>query len=120
MNKSLVAVVIFILLCNVTQAHNLDSNDIRFQNLARQIKCLSCQGQSILDTDSEFAMSVKSYIAQEIAKNASDEEIKAMLVNYYGSEILFDPPLTSKTFILWFLPGFLFIFMIIALLVKFR
>ena len=79
-------------------------------DIAKNLRCLICQGQSIYDSNSEFALSMRDYIKNQINEGYSENEIYKMLVKKYGQWIVYDPGYTKKTFLLWFIPILLFLF----------
>ena len=98
--------IIFIGL-NLTQ---LKADDEKLKNkITKNLRCLICQGQSIYDSDSEFATSIKIVVENKIIKGLSEQQIYSFLKNKYGEWILSDPGLSKKTFILWLLPLLLFL-----------
>ena len=79
-------------------------------NIYKNIRCLVCQGQSLNDSNSDFAIDLKKVIKKKIINKKSDREIYNYLVERYGDWILFNPPLKINTLLLWALP-FLFVLM---------
>jgi cytochrome c-type biogenesis protein CcmH len=73
-------------------------------NIYKNIRCLVCQGQSLNDSNSDFAVDLKRVIKKKIINKESDKEIYKYLTERYGDWILFDPPLKKKTLLLWALP----------------
>ena len=73
-------------------------------NIYKNIRCLVCQGQSLNDSNSDFAIDLKKVIKKKITKKKSDREIYKYLTERYGDWILFDPPLKKNTLLLWALP----------------
>tara|TARA_Y100000768_G_C23956599_1_gene673133 strand:+ start:974 stop:1336 length:363 start_codon:yes stop_codon:yes gene_type:complete len=89
----------------------LKSYENNFQNkITKNIRCLICQGQSIYDSDSEFANSLKVVVENKINEGLSEEQIYEYLVGKYGEWILYDPQFNKNTYLLWFLPLLLFLF----------
>ena len=72
--------------------------------ITKNLRCLVCQGQSVYDSDSEFAISLKLVIKNKIEEGLSDEQIYNFLSDKYGEWILYDPKLNKNTYLLWFLP----------------
>ena len=88
------------------------SNDkitILENKIFKNLRCLICQGQSVYDSQSEFAESMKLVVKQKLEEGLSEKEIYDFLKNQYGEWILYDPELNIKTYFLWFLPIILFI-----------
>jgi cytochrome c-type biogenesis protein CcmH len=82
---------------------NANENDLQ-NKITKNLRCLVCQGQSVYDSDSEFAISLKLLIKNKIEQGLSDEQIFDFLSDKYGEWILYDPKLNKNTYLLWFLP----------------
>ena len=72
-------------------------------DISKNLRCLICQGQSIYDSNSEFALSMRVYIRDQIDSGYSESQIYNMLVKKYGQWIVYDPGYSKKTFLLWFI-----------------
>ena len=76
---------------------------------------MTCQNQSIYDSDSDYAKDVKKLIKEKFKEGLTEKEIKQFLTNRYGEYILFKPYFNSKNLLLWLFPfilviGSMFIF----------
>ena len=80
------------------------ASDEREINIYKNIRCLVCQGQSLNDSNSDFAIDLKKVIKKKIINKKSDKEIYNYLTERYGDWILFNPPLKINTFLLWGFP----------------
>ena len=78
-------------------------------NITKNLRCLICQGQSVYDSDSEFAISLKLAIKDKIQQGMSEEEIYSFLKMKYGEWILYDPVFNRNTYFLWLLPILIFL-----------
>lgn len=76
----------------------------RARDLAREIRCVVCQSQSIADSDADIARDLRAIIREQIAAGKSDAEIRDFLVVRYGDFVLFDPPFKASTYALWLGP----------------
>ena len=81
------------------QEKSIDQNQI-FKNL----RCLVCQGQSISDSNSDFAQTVKLVVNDLIEEGKTEEEIYSFMAEKYGDWIIYKPQLNKQNFMLWFLP----------------
>ena len=91
--------------------NTLKADEIKIQNkIAKNLRCLICQGQSVYDSDSEFAISLKLVVKNKIEEGFSEDQIYKFLTNKYGEWILYDPQFNKNTYILWFLPLLIFLF----------
>ena len=77
--------------------------------ITKNLRCLVCQGQSVYDSDSEFANSLKIVVQRKVDEGMSENDIYEFLKTKYGEWILYDPGLNKKTYILWILPILLFL-----------
>ena len=103
---------IFIVLFFVTSFSELKSdeaNDILKNKILKNIRCLICQGQSVYDSESEFASSIKLIVDKKINEGFKEDRIYQFLRNKYGNWIIYDPQLNKNTYILWLLPLLLFL-----------
>lgn len=82
-----------------------DSNQqIVFENLLEELRCLVCQNQSLADSASGLATDLRDEVYQMVLENKTEEVIKIFLVERYGNFVLYDPPLNTSTTVLWFAP----------------
>jgi len=78
-------------------------------NITKNLRCLICQGQTIHESNSDFAESMKKYIKSELENGKTNEEIFSSLVEKYGQWIVYDPGISRNTLLLWSLPLLLFL-----------
>ena len=103
---------IFILLFLVTNFSELRSdeiNDVLKSKILKNIRCLICQGQSVYDSESEFASSIKLIVDRKIKEGLKEKQIYQFLREKYGDWVIFDPKLNKNTYVLWLLPLLLFL-----------
>ena len=103
---------IFIILFLVTSFSELKSdeaNDFLKNKILKNVRCLICQGQSVYDSESEFASSIKLIINRKINEGLEEKQIYQFLREKYGDWIIYDPELNKNTYILWLLPLLLFL-----------
>ena len=96
------------------------SDELKLENkINKNLRCLICQGQSIYDSQSDFAESMKLVVKKKIASGMSEQEIYSFFKKQYGEWILYDPQFNSKNFALWLLPIVIFLAGGIIIFVKF-
>ena len=86
------------------------SYDQEKNKITKNLRCLICQGQSVYDSDSEFANSMKILVEKKLNEGLSDKQIYEYLKIKYGDWILYDPGISKNTYILWLLPLLIFLF----------
>lgn len=111
-NKVVLAVFAFLLLLSPEIGLSSSEYD-RERKLLKSIKCLVCEGQSVLGSEAEFAKSMREKVREHIAEGKSDEQIYAEIAAVYGDEVFFEPPFAWQTYILWFFPLIFLVFGII-------
>ena len=79
--------------------------EIRFKELSNELRCPTCQGLSVKDSEAGFSASIKGKIRELMKHGKSDEEIMAYFVERYGEWILRSPPVSGFNMVLWVLPG---------------
>ncbi|MEP6485208.1 MAG: cytochrome c-type biogenesis protein [Rudaea sp.] len=85
------------------------AEEIRFQNLTRELRCLVCQNQNLADSEAELAGELRRQVFEMMQSGKSDVEIKQYLVARYNDFVLYDPPVKPGTWLLWFAPFLLVI-----------
>ena len=80
------------------------------KKIYKNLRCLICQGQSVADSNSEFAQTIKLVVSDQINEGKSEKEIYNFLIEKYGEWIVYKPSLNKTNFLLWFLPYLVFVF----------
>jgi cytochrome c-type biogenesis protein CcmH len=89
---------------------NAENPEIELANkISKNLRCLICQGQSVYDSQSDFANSVRIVIEKKLSDGSTETEIYDYLKNKYGQWITYDPDFNKNTYFLWLLPIFVFI-----------
>ena len=85
------------------------SNDDVKIKITKNLRCLVCQGQSVYDSDSEFAISMKVLIDKKLEEGFTEIQIYDFFRERYGEWILYDPKLNKNTYVMWLLPILIFL-----------
>ncbi len=104
-------ILLLLIIINFSLTKTFSSeNKILIDKISKNLRCLICQGQSVYDSQSEFALSMKLLIKKKLKEGSSEKEIYDFLKNQYGDWIVYDPKFDKKTILLWGFPLVLFIF----------
>lgn len=77
----------------------------RVMDVSVDLRCLVCQGQSLADSNSEFAVDMRDQIKDLMVEDGmSNSEVLNFMMERYGEYVLYKPPLSGKTLLLWFGP----------------
>ncbi len=101
----LIFIFYFFSFSSFSNEKNSDLENKIFKNL----RCIICQGQSIYDSQSDFAESMKLVVKQKLDSGMSEQEIYLFFKNQYGEWISYDPAFNTKTYFLWGLPVLIFL-----------
>jgi len=103
-------IIISLLFISSALAENSELTDFY-----KSIRCLVCDGQNILESDTEFSVNLKEQIKKKFDNGLSLQEINNELISIYGEEISFKP--SDSHFLLWASP-FLLLLLIFFLIRK--
>jgi len=76
----------------------------RLMRLAKELRCLVCQNESLADSHADLAADLRNQIRDQMRAGQSDEQIKSWLTQRYGDFVLYRTPVKSTTVVLWFGP----------------
>ena len=108
--KVLKIFIILFVVANFSELKSAEANDVLKNKILKNIRCLICQGQSVYDSESEFASSIKLIVDRKINEGLKEKQIYQFLREKYGDWVIFDPQLNKNTYVLWLLPLLLFFF----------
>ena len=92
--------------------------DERVKKLTLELRCMTCQNQSIYDSDAEFSNDIKKIVKNKLKAGESERDIKKFLVERYGEYILFRPLMNNYNIFLWSFPFILVIIGLFFVLIK--
>ena len=105
---NLILYFLFFFISNsVLSVENLDN---KIRELTLELRCMTCQNQSVYDSDSEFANDIRNIVKEKLNEGLNEKEIKIFLTDRYGEYILFKPYFNVKNLILWLFPFVIFLF----------
>ena len=107
--------IFFVLFFSFSSFAN-ESIDNKVKNLTLELRCMTCQNQSVYDSDSDYSTDIKIFVKEKFEEGLNEKEIKKILTERYGEYILFKPYFNSKNLFLWLFPFILVILSMIILL----
>ena len=113
-------IVKIILLFFITNINATENIDLKVKKLTLELRCMTCQNQSIYDSDAEFSNDIKKIVKNKFKEGKSEREIKLFLVERYGEYILFKPLLNYKNLFLWAFPFILLGFSLFFIILRTR
>jgi cytochrome c-type biogenesis protein CcmH len=91
--------------------------EARYRTLIHQLRCLVCQNQTIADSNADLAKDLREQVRSQILSGKDDAAIRAYLTDRYGDFVLYKPPLSARTVVLWAGP---FALLLLALAIAVR
>lgn len=117
----------FALTLNSAQASPVDTYEfddevtkIRFQALAKELRCPKCQNQNLADSNSPIAADLRKELYDLLQQGKADSEIVNFMVERYGEFVLYRPRVSQLTYVLWFGPAVLILLAILVVIIIVR
>lgn len=79
----------------------------RYEKLLHELRCLVCQNETIADSNATLAADLRSELREMMKAGKTDAQIRAFLTERYGDFVLYMPPVTPRTWLLWAAPALL-------------
>ena len=78
--------------------------DEKVKEITNLLRCMTCQNQTVYDSDSEFSKDIKKIVRQKLLENENEQEIINFLITRYGEYIVFKPQINIRNMFLWLFP----------------
>ncbi|MEQ8405684.1 MAG: cytochrome c-type biogenesis protein [Oceanicaulis sp.] len=85
-------------------------DEARAQDLMREIRCMVCAGESIMDSNAGMAVDMRRYVREQVAQGRADGEVRQALVERFGHEVLMRPSFDARSAPLWIAPVLFLLF----------
>jgi cytochrome c-type biogenesis protein CcmH len=79
----------------------------RYEHLTHQLRCLVCQNETIADSNATLAADLRREVRELLIAGKTDADIRTFLTERYGDFVLYLPPVTPRTWLLWAAPALL-------------
>ena len=99
-------------------AYEFDTPDqeAAYKEMVNELRCLVCQNQNIADSNAELAQDLKRKTYEMVMQGKDKNEIADFMVQRYGDFVLYRPPVSNTTLLLWSGPFIIFVIGIIVLI----
>ena len=108
MKNKLFILILIGLFFSVNNSYSKEDHLDELKKISKNIRCLICQGQSIDDSNSDFAINIKYVILKKLNEGSSEDEIYDFLKSKYGDWIVYKPEFKLYNLLLWLIPYFIF------------
>ena len=113
--KNLICIFTILVLMISTELKTEEQIETKIKNISLQLRCMTCQNQSIYDSEADFSIEMKRIIKKLINEGKTEKEIIEFMVDRYGEYISFRPMMNKKNIFLWLFPFVLFAISLIFL-----
>ena len=118
--KNLICIFTMLVLIITTELKTEEQIESKIKNISLQLRCMTCQNQSIYDSEADFSIEMKRIIKKLINEGKTEKEIIKFMVDRYGEYISFRPMMNKKNIFLWLFPFVLFAISLIFLTVHLK
>ena len=118
--KNLICIFTILVLMISTELKTEEQIETKIKNISLQLRCMTCQNQSIYDSEADFSIEMKKVIKKLINEGKTEKEIIKFMVDRYGEYISFRPMMNKKNIFLWLFPFVLFAISLIFLTVHLK
>ena len=108
MKNKLFILILIGLFFSINNSYSKEDHLDELKKISKNIRCLICQGQSIDDSNSDFAINIKYVILKKLNERSSEDEIYDFLKSKYGDWIVYKPEFKLYNLLLWLIPYFIF------------
>jgi cytochrome c-type biogenesis protein CcmH/NrfF len=77
---------------------------IAFRDIAYELRCPTCTGLSVLESDAKFSVQIKDLVLEQVNAGKSKEQILQYFTERYGPWILRSPPKEGVNLLAWIVP----------------
>jgi len=119
-NKIITILVFFIPLFYASLSSGKENIEKDFKELTSKFRCMTCQNQTIYDSDAEFSIDLKNVIRQKLIDGETQQEIIEFIEKRYGEYILFEPKFDKKNIFLWSFPFIILLLSTVILIIKIK
>ena len=108
---------IFTVYCPAVLGADDPNLEKRVNALSSELRCLVCQNQTLADSNAPLAVDLRNQVREQLARGASEREVRDWMVARYGDFVLYRPPFKASTLLLWAGP---FLLLLLGLVIALR
>ena len=111
---------IFFVLFFSFSLYSNEGMDNKVKKLTLELRCMTCQNQTIYDSEADFSLDIKKIVSQKLQNNETEKEIIDFLIQRYGEYIVFEPQMNKRNVFLWYFPFVIFAFSLVFLILRIK
>ena len=75
--------------------------EARARAISQDLRCPVCQGENIDESNAPISRDLRLYVRERLVAGDDDDAVIDAVTDRFGEFVLFDPPATGSTVILW-------------------
>ena len=117
----IIFILIFIsLLTNLFAIKSYANTEADLKKITSKLRCMTCQNQTIYDSDAEFSLDIKKIIKEKLQNGETEDEVVNFLIQRYGEYIIFEPQMNKQNLFLWYFPFIILAFSLVFLILRIK
>ena len=117
----IIFILIFIsLLTNLLTTKSYANIEADLKKITSKLRCMTCQNQTIYDSDAEFSLDIKKIIKEKLQNGETEDEVVNFLIQRYGEYIIFEPQMNKQNLFLWYFPFIILAFSLVFLILQIK
>ena len=119
LNKFFFVLILSLILVCMSKLTTIESEN-KIKKITSKLRCMTCQNQTIYDSDAEFSKDIKIIVQKKLNNNETEKEIINFLIERYGEYIVFEPQMNKQNVFLWFFPFIILALCFVLLIFKIK
>ena len=119
-NKIIFILIFISLLTNLFAIKSYANTEADLKKITSKLRCMTCQNQTIYDSDAEFSLDIKKIIKEKLQNGKTEDEIVNFLIQRYGEYIIFEPQMNKQNLFLWYFPFIILAFSLVFLILQIK
>ena len=119
LNKFFFVLILSLILVCMSKLTTIESEN-KIKKITSKLRCMTCQNQTIYDSDAEFSKDIKIIVQKKLKNNEKEKEIINFLIERYGEYIVFEPQMNKQNVFLWFFPFIILALCFVLLIFKIK
>ena len=118
--KIIFILIIINLLITLLATKTYANIETDFKKITTKLRCMTCQNQTIYDSDADFSLDIKKIIREKLQNGETEGQIVDFLIQRYGEYISFEPQMNRKNLFLWYFPFIILALSLVFLILRIK
>tara|TARA_B100000700_G_C14664703_1_gene677978 strand:- start:64 stop:462 length:399 start_codon:yes stop_codon:yes gene_type:complete len=119
-NNKIKLIVLFSIIFKSSIVFSDQNIEKEFKDITSKLRCMTCQNQTIYDSEADFSINIKKIIRQKLNNGENEKKIIQFIEERYGEYILFEPKFDKKNIFLWTFPFIILCLSLVFLFIRIK